>query len=81
VQRLSGETLQDSNTSQLVFGVRELVARAASVFTLAPGDIILTGTPAGVGIFRQPPIALAPGDEVEIEIAGVGTLRNRVASE
>ncbi|MCA1703502.1 MAG: fumarylacetoacetate hydrolase family protein, partial [Actinobacteria bacterium] len=61
VQRLNGETLQDSRTSELIFGVRELVAHASSVFTLEPGDLFLTGTPAGVGIFRKPPVAFARG--------------------
>ena len=81
VQRLNGEPLQDSRTSELIFGVRELVAHASSVFTLEPGDIILTGTPAGVGVFRDPPVALKAGDEVEIEIEGIGTLRNPVAAQ
>lgn len=80
VQRLNGETLQDSRTSLLIFGVRELVAHASTVFTLEPGDVILTGTPAGVGIFRDPRVSLAPGDEVEIEIEAVGTLRNPVVA-
>jgi 2,4-diketo-3-deoxy-L-fuconate hydrolase len=81
VQRLNGEPLQDSRTSELIFGVRELVAHASGAFTLEPGDIILTGTPAGVGVFRDPPVSLQPGDEVEIEVAGIGTLRNPVAAE
>jgi 2,4-didehydro-3-deoxy-L-rhamnonate hydrolase len=81
VQRLNGELLQDSSTSELIFGVRALVAHASAVFTLEPGDLILTGTPAGVGVFRTPPVALRPGDVVEIEIEGIGTLRNTVVSE
>jgi 2,4-didehydro-3-deoxy-L-rhamnonate hydrolase len=81
VQRLNGEPLQDSSTSQLIFGVRELVAHAASVFTLEPGDLILTGTPAGVGVFRDPKVALKAGDEVEIEVEGVGAVRNPVVAE
>jgi 2-keto-4-pentenoate hydratase/2-oxohepta-3-ene-1,7-dioic acid hydratase in catechol pathway len=81
VQRLNGEALQDSRTSQLVFGVAHLVAHAASVFTLEPGDLILTGTPAGVGVFREPKVALAAGDEVEIEVEGVGLVRNPVVAE
>jgi 2-keto-4-pentenoate hydratase/2-oxohepta-3-ene-1,7-dioic acid hydratase in catechol pathway len=79
LQRVNGAVLQDSSTSKLIFGVRELVAHVSSVFTLQPGDVILTGTPAGVGIFRKPPLALADGDEVEIEIEGIGTLRNPVS--
>jgi len=79
VQRLNGETLQDSSTSDLIFGVARLVAHASSVFTLLPGDLILTGTPAGVGVHRDPPVALADGDVVEIEIEGIGTLNNPVS--
>jgi 2-keto-4-pentenoate hydratase/2-oxohepta-3-ene-1,7-dioic acid hydratase in catechol pathway len=78
VQRLNGEALQDSTTSDLIFGVPRLVAHASAVFTLRPGDLILTGTPAGVGVHRKPPVALAAGDTVEIEIEGIGTLSNPV---
>jgi 2-keto-4-pentenoate hydratase/2-oxohepta-3-ene-1,7-dioic acid hydratase in catechol pathway len=81
VQRLNGETLQDGNTSDLVFGVRRLVAHASSVFTLEPGDLILTGTPAGVGFARTPPITMRDGDVVEVEIDGIGILRNPVLAE
>lgn len=81
VQRLNGTVLQDSRTSELIFGVRALVTHASSVFTLEPGDLILTGTPAGVGVHRDPPVALAAGDEVEIEIEGIGTLTNPVVAE
>ena len=81
VQRLNGETLQDGNTSGLIFGVRRLVSFASSVFSLRPGDLILTGTPAGVGYTRTPPITLSDGDVVEIEIEGIGVLRNPVVAE
>jgi 2,4-didehydro-3-deoxy-L-rhamnonate hydrolase len=81
VQRLNGEPLQDSTTADLIFGARAILAHVSTVFTLRPGDLILTGTPAGVGIFRKPPIPLAPGDEIEIEIEGIGTLRNPVAAD
>jgi 2,4-diketo-3-deoxy-L-fuconate hydrolase len=81
VQRVNGTVLQDSSTSNLIFGVRDLVAYVSTVFTLRPGDVILTGTPAGVGIFRKPPIALTDGDDVEIEIEGIGTLRNAVTND
>lgn len=81
VQRLNGAALQDSRTSELIFGVRVIVAHASSVFTLEPGDLVLTGTPAGVGVFREPPVALRDGDEVEIEIEGIGTLANPVVRE
>jgi 2,4-didehydro-3-deoxy-L-rhamnonate hydrolase len=78
VQRVNGDVLQDSRTSRLIFGVPELVAYVSAVLTLEPGDLILTGTPAGVGVFREPKLALAPGDVVEIEIEGIGVLRNEV---
>jgi 2-keto-4-pentenoate hydratase/2-oxohepta-3-ene-1,7-dioic acid hydratase in catechol pathway len=78
VQRLNGEALQDSSTSDLIFGVPRVVAHASAVFTLRPGDLILTGTPAGVGVHRDPPVALAAGDVVEIEIEGIGCLTNSV---
>jgi 2-keto-4-pentenoate hydratase/2-oxohepta-3-ene-1,7-dioic acid hydratase in catechol pathway len=81
VQRLNGEVLQDANTSDLIFDVPRLVAHASSVFTLEPGDLILTGTPAGVGVFRDPPVAMRDGDVVEVEIEGIGTLVNPVVAE
>jgi 2-keto-4-pentenoate hydratase/2-oxohepta-3-ene-1,7-dioic acid hydratase in catechol pathway len=81
VQRLNGRVLQDGNTRDLIFNVPTLVAHASSVFTLQPGDLILTGTPAGVGFYRDPPIALHEGDVVEIEIDGIGTLVNPVVAE
>jgi 2-keto-4-pentenoate hydratase/2-oxohepta-3-ene-1,7-dioic acid hydratase in catechol pathway len=77
--RVNGETLQDANTSLMVFGVAESVSFVTQVMTLEPGDIISTGTPAGVGSMRQPPVWLHPGDVVEVEIDGIGTLRNPVA--
>jgi 2-keto-4-pentenoate hydratase/2-oxohepta-3-ene-1,7-dioic acid hydratase in catechol pathway len=77
-QKLNGETLQDSLTSDLIFDVPTLVAYASTFATLLPGDIILTGTPEGVGVFRSPKISLRPGDLVEIEIEGIGVLSNRV---
>jgi 2-keto-4-pentenoate hydratase/2-oxohepta-3-ene-1,7-dioic acid hydratase in catechol pathway len=80
VQRLNGKALQDSSTSQLIFPVAALVAHASTVFTLEPGDVVLTGTPAGVGFFRKPPVALAPGDEVSIEIERVGVLESPVTA-
>ncbi len=78
VQRLNGEVLQDSSTDELIFGIPEIVAYASNVFTLVPGDLILTGTPAGVGFFRTPRVALAAGDVVEVEVERVGTVRNPV---
>ena len=78
VQRLNGTVLQDASTDDLVFGVPELVAHASSVFTLEPGDLILTGTPDGVGFFRTPKVALADGDVVEVEVERVGTVSSPV---
>ena len=78
---LSGETMQRSNTRELIFGVPRLVAYLSSVFTLEPGDIIATGTPAGVGFARKPPRWLKPGDEAIVRIAGIGDLVNPVVAE
>jgi 2-keto-4-pentenoate hydratase/2-oxohepta-3-ene-1,7-dioic acid hydratase in catechol pathway len=77
---LNGEVLQDSNTSNMVFGVAEIVSFVSQAITLEPGDLIATGTPAGVGVFRDPPIFLKPGDEITIEIEGLGELTNPVAA-
>jgi 2-keto-4-pentenoate hydratase/2-oxohepta-3-ene-1,7-dioic acid hydratase in catechol pathway len=76
--RVNGETLQCSNTDQLVFSVPQLIAHLSRGLTLEPGDVILTGTPGGVGVARSPQRWLEDGDVVEITIAGIGTLRNRV---
>ncbi len=76
--RVNGTTLQDSNTSELIFGVPALIEFISASITLEPGDIIATGTPAGVGVFRKPPIFLKAGDVVEVEIEGLGTLRNTI---
>jgi 2-keto-4-pentenoate hydratase/2-oxohepta-3-ene-1,7-dioic acid hydratase in catechol pathway len=78
VQRLNGEVLQDARTSTLIFSVPVLVSFISHALTLEPGDLILTGTPAGVGVFRDPKISLVDGDVVEIEIDGIGVLRNEV---
>jgi 2-keto-4-pentenoate hydratase/2-oxohepta-3-ene-1,7-dioic acid hydratase in catechol pathway len=74
VCRLNGLTVQQSNTRHMIFSIGEIIAFISKNFTLMPGDIILTGTPSGVG-------PLSPGDVVEVEIAGIGTLRNRVVGE
>lgn len=76
--RVNGELRQSSNTSQLIFDVPTLVSYLSEAFTLEPGDIISTGTPAGVGVYRNPPVFLKPGDVVEAEIDGLGTLRSPV---
>lgn len=78
---VSGELMQSSNTRNLIFSVPYLVAYLSQVMTLEPGDIILTGTPGGVGDVRTPPRYLQPGDEVRIEIAQLGVLRNPVIAE
>ena len=75
---VSGEVLQDSTTANLIFGVDEIIAYIAQTMTLDPGDLILTGTPAGVGVFRTPKRLLRDGDVVTIEIEGLGELTNPV---
>ena len=79
--RLNGETMQKSNTKQLIFPVDQLVAYISSVCTLKPGDIIFTGTPPGVGFARELQVLLKPGDVVEIEIEKIGLLRNETVAE
>jgi 2-keto-4-pentenoate hydratase/2-oxohepta-3-ene-1,7-dioic acid hydratase in catechol pathway len=76
--RVNGETVQDGNTSSMIFGVAETIAFLSQIMTLEPGDIIATGTPAGVGNSRTPQLFLHPGDVVEVEIDGLGILRNPV---
>jgi 2-keto-4-pentenoate hydratase/2-oxohepta-3-ene-1,7-dioic acid hydratase in catechol pathway len=79
--RLNGETVQSASTELMIFPVATLIAYISSLMTLEPGDVIATGTPAGVGFTREPPIALAAGDVVEVEIPGVGLLTNPVVTE
>lgn len=79
--RVDGEVLQDSTTSEMIFGVAELVSFLSRVMTLEPGDVIATGTPFGVGFARTPPIFLQHGNVVEVEIDGIGTLSNPVVVE
>ena len=78
---INGEVLQNSNTSQLIFRIPELIEYLSSVFTLEPGDIVSTGTPSGVGFSRTPPRWLRPGDDVVVKISGLGELRNPVRAE
>lgn len=78
--RLNGTTMQDSNTREFIFKVDELIAYISQVFTLRPGDLIFTGTPPGVGFARKPPVFLKPGDTCEVEIEGIGVLRNPVVA-
>ena len=79
--RLNGEVVQDSNTSDMIFDVPQIIAFLSGSTTLLPGTVILTGTPEGVGMARTPPRWLAPGDEVSIEIEKIGTLTNTVTLE
>jgi 5-carboxymethyl-2-hydroxymuconate isomerase len=78
--RVNGELLQDSSTSEMVFGVAELLAFCSRSFTLEPGDLLLTGTPWGCGYFMDPPRSLEIGDVVECEVERIGVLRNAVAA-
>ncbi len=78
---VSGELMQSSNTQNLIFSIPYLIAYLSQVMTLEPGDVILTGTPGGVGDVRTPPRYLQPGDEVQVEVTHLGVLRNPVISE
>jgi len=79
--RLNGETMQNSSTKELIFGIDQLIAHVSQLVTLKPGDLIFTGTPPGVGAARKPPVFLKSGDRVEVEIEAVGVLKNVVAAE
>ncbi len=81
VQLLNGKVMQDGNTDDLIFDVPTLIAFASNALTLDPGDLILTGTPAGVGFARDPKVALKPGDVVEVRVEGIATLTNPVVAE
>jgi len=78
---LNGAVMQDSNTDQLIFGVPQLIEFISESITLEPGDVIATGTPAGVGFARKPPVFLKPGDEMQVLIEGMGGLGNPVIAE
>ncbi|HEU5363047.1 MAG TPA: fumarylacetoacetate hydrolase family protein [Gaiellaceae bacterium] len=77
---LNGEVMQDSSTSNMIFGVAEIVSFVSQAIALEPDDLIITGTPAGVGAFREPRVWLKPGDEITIEIDGLGSITNPVAA-
>jgi 2-keto-4-pentenoate hydratase/2-oxohepta-3-ene-1,7-dioic acid hydratase in catechol pathway len=79
--RLNGEVMQNSNTSKLIFQIDFLISHLSQFITLAPGDLIFTGTPPGVGAGRKPPLFLKPGDTVEVEIESVGVLANPIVAE
>jgi 2-keto-4-pentenoate hydratase/2-oxohepta-3-ene-1,7-dioic acid hydratase in catechol pathway len=77
--RVDGQTVQDSTTGDMIFPVARIISIVSEVMTLEPGDVIATGTPSGVGYARKPPLFLAPGMTVEVEVEGIGVLRNTVA--
>ena len=79
--RLNGETLQSSHTGHMIFPIPKLIAYASEIFTLVPGDVVVTGTPAGVGWSRKPPRFMKPGDVCEVEIEGIGVLRNPIVQQ
>ena len=79
--RVNGQVLQDSNTSQIIHRIPQLIEYLSEAFTLQPGDVIITGTPHGVGAFRKPPLWLTDGDIVEVEVEGLGVLRNHCVLE
>ena len=79
--RVNGVEVQNGNTDDLIFDVPAMVAYVSSFTSLAPGDVIATGTPQGVGFARKPPLWLKPDDVVEVEVEGVGVLRNPVIAE
>jgi len=79
--RLNGEVVQSSDTGNMIFPIPRLINYASTIFTLVPGDVIVTGTPAGVGWSKKPPRFMKPGDVVEVEIEGIGVLRNPVVAQ
>ncbi|TKX80052.1 fumarylacetoacetate hydrolase family protein [Halorubrum sp. SD626R] len=78
---INGERLQESSTENLIFGVDELISFCSQAFTLEPGDLVFTGTPPGVGVYREPPVLLGDGDSVTISVEGVGELTNEFVTE
>ncbi len=73
--------MQDGRTSDMVFSVAELIAFISDSITLEPGDLVITGTPSGVGVFREPPVFLLPGDLVRVEVEGIGSVANPIVDE
>lgn len=80
VTTVNGAQMQNANTSDLSVGIPELIAKLSRYFNFAPGDVLSTGTPAGVGVGRKPPVFLQPGDIVEVAVKGVGSLVNVIAA-
>jgi acylpyruvate hydrolase len=81
VTRLNGQEMQNGRINDLVFPVRQLIVLLSECMTLEPGDVVVTGTPSGVGFARKPPVWMKAGDEIEVEVAGLGRLRNYVQDE
>ena len=81
ITRLNGEVVQSSHTGHMIFSIAKLISYASTIFTLVPGDVIATGTPAGVGWSRKPAWFMKPGDVCEVEIEGIGTLVNPIAAQ
>tara|TARA_Y100000815_G_scaffold150594_1_gene136487 strand:- start:12921 stop:13766 length:846 start_codon:yes stop_codon:yes gene_type:complete len=81
VTRLNGEVMQETSVGDLAFQIPDLISYISTITELVPGDIIATGTPGGVGLFRDPKVFMKPGDRIEVEISGIGTLRNVIAEE
>lgn len=79
--RLNGEVVQSASTSDMLFDVAQLIAILSEALTLTPGDIIVTGTPAGVGVARKPPLFMKAGDVCEVEVEGLGILRNEIVDQ
>ncbi|MBA4489812.1 fumarylacetoacetate hydrolase family protein [Paracoccus sp. S1E-3] len=79
--RLNGQVVQDANTDDMIYTVADLISIISEAITLEPGDVIVTGTPAGIGMARNPKLYMKPGDVVEVEIEGIGILRNPVEDE
>jgi 2-keto-4-pentenoate hydratase/2-oxohepta-3-ene-1,7-dioic acid hydratase in catechol pathway len=81
VTRLNGDIMQDTSVGDLAFDIPDLIAYLSTIIDLAPGDVIATGTPSGVGLFRDPKVFMKPGDVIEVEIDGIGTLSNPITDE
>jgi 2-keto-4-pentenoate hydratase/2-oxohepta-3-ene-1,7-dioic acid hydratase in catechol pathway len=79
--RLNGEVVQSAKTSAMMVSIGELIAYVSTISVLQPGDVIVTGTPEGIGCRREPPLWMKPGDVIEVDISRIGTLRNRVVDE
>ena len=78
---MNGQVVQSANTNDLIFDVATLISCFTEAVRLEVGDVIVSGTPAGIGLFREPKLYMKPGDTVEVEIEGIGLLRNPIADE